>query len=212
MRRTFAFGTALLFALTSAACAGGEDTGDTGAMEDTAADTGAMASGGEMGTDTGGGAMAQTPSWFRVNGNQVEMDIVAGATDAGTSPYWNFNGAFNGQMTITVPEGAQVTINFKNNDPNLAHSIGVSDITASPPPTPMPPPVFEGAISSNPTDMAGATATGATETLTFTASTAGEYSLLCYIAGHAITGMWVKFNVGGEAGVTGAPDVEISMD
>jgi uncharacterized cupredoxin-like copper-binding protein len=38
------------------------------------------------------------------------------------------------------------------------------------------------------------------------ASEAGEYSMVCYIAGHAVSGMWIKFVVSadGEAGVLGA--------
>jgi hypothetical protein len=72
--------------------------------------------------------------------------------------------------------------------------------------------VFAGAISSNPTSPTEATAAGQTETITFTADRAGEYSLLCYVPGHGVAGMWVRFNVGGQPGVTGAPDVQISMD
>jgi uncharacterized cupredoxin-like copper-binding protein len=44
---------------------------------------------------------------------------------------------------------------------------------------------------------------GESETITFTASQAGEYSLVCYVPGHAMIGMYVHFNVSadGEAGV-----------
>lgn len=149
------------------------------------------------------GAMTQ-PDWFRVDGTNVEMDIVAGQTSKGN--YWNYNGAQYGEMTITVPVGSQVTINFQNNDPNMAHSIGISPGFTTAPAVVDPSPVFEGAISANPTSMTEATMPGESEVVTFTASEAGEYSMVCYIAGHAVSGMWIHFNVSaeGEAGVSGA--------
>jgi uncharacterized cupredoxin-like copper-binding protein len=54
--------------------------------------------------------------------------------------------------------------------------------------------------------MTDATAPGGgAETITFTASDAGEYSLVCLIPAHAATGMWMGFTVSaaGEAGVSG---------
>ena len=132
----------------------------------------------------------------------VTLTIVAGQ-DA-TNNNWNFNGYANGNATVTVPEGFAVTINFTNQDPNMAHSIGVSPRPTGPwSATPDPTPVFAGAVSSNPASMTDATVVGETETLTFTATTAGEYALVCYVPGHATAGMWINFNVvsGGEPGV-----------
>ena len=143
------------------------------------------------------------PAWFTVSneGQAVSMDIIAGETDA--KNYWNYNGATDGNMTITVPQGAVVTINFSNQDPNMAHSLGISELMTSPTAAPAPTPVFEGAITSNPTSMVEATLNGQSETITFTADSAGEYAVLCYVPGHAATGMWIRFNVSadGEAGV-----------
>jgi uncharacterized cupredoxin-like copper-binding protein len=141
------------------------------------------------------------PSWFRVDGNQVQMDVVAAASQGGQ---WTFNGGSNGNMTITVPEGAQVTINFRNDDASMVHSIGVAEYAATPPAAPAAEPAFAGAISGNATSVTDATAAGASETITFTADRAGEYMLLCYVPGHGVAGMWVRFNVGGQPGVTGA--------
>ncbi len=179
------------------ACSGPDGGGESGAPS-------AATSSPRPSTTAGGASM---PTWFRVEGNEIEIDIVAGATS--DANYWNFNGAFGGNMTITVPEGARVTINFRNADPVVTHSIGVGPVSDSPPASPAPQPVFEGAMSSNPTSMAHGTGSNESETLTFTASQAGQYALLCYIPGHAITGMWVRFDVGGEPGVAGAPDVQI---
>ena len=139
-----------------------------------------------------------------MDGNNVTLDIVAGQTDKGN--YWNFNGSQFGEMTITVPVGANVTINFSNNDPNMAHSIGINPGFETAPAMVDTTPVFEGAISANPTSMTEATLPGQSTSISFVASEAGNYSMVCYIAGHAVSGMWVHFNVSaeGEAGVQGA--------
>jgi FtsP/CotA-like multicopper oxidase with cupredoxin domain len=204
--RTLSSGLALALALGLVACGPGEPDDNMGEGADTLgtpatppADTGRPPAG-----------AAEMPTWFRVNGNQVEMDVVAGATPDGN--YWNFNGARNGAMTITVPQGAQVTMRFRNDDPNTVHSIGVAAYSPTPPPMPPAEPVFSGAISSNAASPTDATRTGQMETLTFTADRPGEYTLYCYVPGHAAAGMWVRFNVGGTAGVTGAPPgVTITM-
>jgi sulfocyanin len=194
MKRIF-LSTALLFGL--AACGGGEPAADTSEAATEAAPAATEAAAPASGEMT-------MPSWFTVDGSNVSMDIIAGATDRGN--YWNFNGVQFGEMTITVPVGANVTINLSNEDPNMAHSIGVSPGFDTAPAMVEPNPVFEGAISSNPTSMTDATLPGQSETITFTASEAGEYTLVCYIPGHAVSGMWVRFVVSadGDAGVTGA--------
>ena len=196
-KRTLATGAALLLTFGLAACGGGEPAPEAEAPEAAPPAAAPPPAAGGM------------PSWFQVEGNNVTMDIVAGATP--DANHWNFNGATNGAMTITVPEGAQVTINFRNADPAMAHSLGISAFTATPAAAPAAEPAFPGAISADPTSMTASTLTGESETIMFTASTAGEYVLTCYIPGHAISGMWVRFNVGGEAGVTGAPNVQLPM-
>ena len=189
--KRFALSTILLFGL--AACGGSEPAEDAVPAD---ADPAAA----EPVADAAPG----TPDWFRADGSTVEMDIVAGQTDVGQ--YWNFNGAQNGDLTITVPVGATVTINFQNNDPNMGHSIGVAPDFGAPPAMIDATPVFEGAISSNPASMVNATMPGESEAITFTASEAGEYTLVCYIPGHAVSGMWIRLVVSadGEAGVSGS--------
>lgn len=156
-----------------------------------------------------GAGTASMPSWFHVNGNNVDIDIVAGAT--ADNNHWNFNGATNGAMTITVPQGAQVTVNFKNADPAMAHSIGVGPSTTPLPATPAPSPAIPGAITPNAADATKATKANEKASFSFVASQPGEYTLLCYVPGHALAGMWVKLSVGGTPGVTGAPNVPITM-
>jgi sulfocyanin len=195
--KRFSLSTALLFGL--AACGGGEPAADTSSEAGTEAAPAAT----EAAAPAASGEMTM-PSWYTMDGSNVSLDIIAGATDRGN--YWNYNGVQFGEMTITVPVGANVTINFSNEDPNMAHSVGISEGFDTAPAMVEAVAVFDGAMSSNPTSMTDATLPGQSETITFTASEAGEYTMVCYIPGHAVSGMWVRFVVSadGEAGVTGA--------
>ena len=200
MRRIFAGGIAAFFTLGVAACGGGEPGQAEGGMaEDTAA--GMEAEGSEM----GGAAGALTvPDWMTVDesAQTVTLDITAGSTDANNR--WNYNGYYNGNATIVVPEGYEITVNFQNDDPANPHSFGIDDqIGNYPTMYESPEPVFAGAISSGAASMTEATQAGQSETVTFTASEAGEYAMVCYVPAHAATGMWIRFNVSadGQAGV-----------
>ncbi|MSR07320.1 MAG: hypothetical protein EXR93_09690 [Gemmatimonadetes bacterium] len=142
------------------------------------------------------------PDWFSVDhkARTVSMKVVASQNPSHTA--WAFNDHDHGNMTITVPEGYAITIEFTNDD-YMKHSVGlVARPTGEMPTLPDATPVFPGAMSSNPNDQA--TDQGESETLRFTASKRGKYILICLIPSHAIAGMWVNFDVaaGQEAGVT----------
>lgn len=146
----------------------------------------------------------ETPEWMLVDdaAKTVTLDIVAGMTGANNN--WNFNGLTTGEATIVVPEGYAITLNFTNKDPAMTHSVGVSTMEATwPPMFTTVTPVFPGALSKNPTDMASSTMPGESETLTFVADKAGDYALVCYTPAHAVTGMWIGFTVSadGRSGV-----------
>lgn len=182
-----------------AACGGGEPA-DTPQTDDAATPEPAATAEPEIPS----GELAM-PDWYAVDhdAQTVTLDIVAGSDPSNN--YWNYNGAINGEWAITVPEGYTVTINFSNSDPNMAHSLGISsELTgfATPPATE---PVFEGAISEDPGSMIDSTMPGESEVITFVASEAGNYSLVCYIPGHTAVGMWLYFTVaeGQDAGVAG---------
>jgi FtsP/CotA-like multicopper oxidase with cupredoxin domain len=143
------------------------------------------------------------PDWFHVDADAqtVHMTLTAGGT-----PPWHYNDAQHGGQAITVPEGYTVTIDLINEDPIMAHSLGIS---ADAPPfggVVEPIAVFEGAMTENPASMIDGTMPGETETVTFVAEIAGSYTIVCYIAGHSLTGMWLYFNVSsdGSVGVQGA--------
>jgi FtsP/CotA-like multicopper oxidase with cupredoxin domain len=177
--RIKALSAALIFGL--AACGGG----DAPAPADSA-----------PAADAPAAAAPSASDWFIVDedAQTVTINLVAGLTS--DNNYWNYNGLYGGRGGITVPEGFTVTVNFENRDPAMAHSVGVGERTASYPTNfQNPQPVFAGAMSSNPTSMTAATMPGQSETFSFTADAAGEYALICYIAGHAATGMWLPFIV-----------------
>jgi uncharacterized cupredoxin-like copper-binding protein len=162
---------------------------DTTAMEETVPADEGMA-----------GAMS-TPEWMTVDATAmtVTLDIQAGGSDVNN--YWNFNGLYAGHGSISVPTGYSVTINVTNADPTQPHSLGIDEAQESWPATfDAPEPAFAGAITP---DATTGTAPGGTATLTFTADAAGDYSMVCYVPGHAVAGMHVPFTVT-ESGTPGA--------
>ena len=147
---------------------------------------------------------AMPADWISVDdaARTVSITLLAGETDANNR--WNFNGYANGEATVVVPLGYTVTVNFENRDPAHYHSVGVLARAASYPAIfDDATPVFDGAITSNATSMAEATApAGGTQSITFVASEADEYALVCPVPAHAVTGMWIGFEVS-ESGDSG---------
>jgi sulfocyanin len=173
----------LVIAFGLAACGGAAEENGT------EADTTAM----DVETETEPAGMT-TPAWMSVDetAQTVTLQISAGSTDANNR--WNFNGLYAGAGSITVPAGYTVTIDFTNADPTQPHSLGIDEVMASWPATfETVEPVFAGAVSPDATTTG--TAPNGTASITFTATDAGEYAMVCYIPGHAIAGMVVPFNV-----------------
>jgi rusticyanin len=96
---------------------------------------------------------------------------------------------------ITVPVGAQLSIQVINADPDTAHGLVItaSQDTFSPMPMMTSQPEFAGSavwFLGNPTAAGMHTATS-----TFTATTPGTYRYLCPVPGHAQEGMTGNFTV-----------------
>jgi uncharacterized cupredoxin-like copper-binding protein len=105
-----------------------------------------------------------------------------------------------------VPEGFRVNITFVNRDPVNAHSLAIMNQIGDYPAIFVDPvPAFEGAMSPNATDAAKALAPGGSQNVAFVAARAGHYAMICVLPAHALTGMWVRFDVSadGSAGVRG---------
>lgn len=199
MNRILHTSTAALFGLALVACGGGETGQETEATE--------TAAGMEEETAAGGAAATalSMPDWMTVDNDArtVTLDIVSGEDQANNR--WNYNGYANGEVTVVVPQGYEVTIDFRNADPNNPHSVGIDSRTGGNWPATFddPTPAFDGAITSGAASMTDATQPNASETITFTADQAGSYTMVCYVPAHAATGMWIGFEVSadGEAGL-----------
>jgi sulfocyanin len=139
------------------------------------------------------------PSWMTIDpgARKVEMDVVAGFNPNNSS--WNFNGYYEGNLTVVVPEGWRVEIAFTNRDGDVPHSLVV---TADPGPDHLPleagreQAAFSRAYSKSPERGISA---GDQDTIAFTANQTGDFLWFCGVPGHGQSGMWTRFAVVADA-------------
>lgn len=136
------------------------------------------------------------PTWMTVDtgAHKVKMDIVAGFNPNNNN--WNFNGYYNGNLTVVVPEGWRVEINFTNHDANYPHSLVVIEDPGDPAAYPQEAGRAEVAISraysKSPTE---GISSNDKDTVAFKAASAGDYLFYCGVHGHGTSGMWVYFKI-----------------
>jgi len=133
-------------------------------------------------------------SWLAYDASTrtVKFRLIAGMTGGAKSPY-NFNGFTDGELTLVVPEGANVVISFENHDgtPHTAEVIGDG---------PMPNLGIDPAIPRAYTkQLTMGIAQGGTDVMRFKAAPAGRYRIFCGFPGHGISGMWIWFEVSKDA-------------
>lgn len=121
--------------------------------------------------------------------HSAEVSIIAGKADADSG--FDFNGYQKGAMTITVPVGWQVDMQFTNAN-DLPHSLAVLPVGAEKQPAPSAAPVFPGATTK---EFQAGLPKGTKQTLTFEAAKSGTYVLVCGVAGHSVAGMWDRLVV-----------------
>jgi rusticyanin len=95
--------------------------------------------------------------------------------------------------TIIVPKGAQLTVRFINNDATEAHGwivVGKQPPYDFDPKAPVAMPAAKAGVIGDPTS-----AGDGANTVTFTASSTGNYRYICPIPGHAEMGMYGVFIV-----------------
>jgi sulfocyanin len=133
------------------------------------------------------------PSWLAWDAasKTATIAITAGATSANSK--WNFNGASHGGLTITVPLGSRVVIDFTNNDAANSHSVGVV-VPKQPIPASGDGMTFVTPTASTVPFVRGTTR-GKTERFEFQATTAGSYWLICGVPPHGTGGMYLNFVV-----------------
>ncbi len=117
------------------------------------------------------------------NAKTVRFTLVAGYNGANSG--LNFDGYFNGNVEIDVPQGWSVTVMCANKGP-LNHSCAiVADESAGQP-------LFAGAATPNP--GAGLPA-GQQASFTFKPNQTGTFRIACLVPGHEPEGMWIVFKV-----------------
>jgi hypothetical protein len=116
---------------------------------------------------------------------------VAGLT--GLNGALNFNGFRDGGLTLTVPLGWTVVMNFRNHDGMLPHS---AEVVADTHPLPTVPvaPAFPRAFTLR---LDQGLVSEQTDTLRFIAFKGGSYLIFCGVPGHGAAGMWIRFVVSG---------------
>ncbi len=123
----------------------------------------------------------------------VVVTLVAGETPADGG--FNFNGYGHGGMTVTVPLGWTVVVQFQNASA-LPHSAMIAPSAAAQSGAPTATPVFAGGATK---DLSTGLAQGTKATFSFVADKPGTYAIVCAVPGHAAAGMWDKLTVSATA-------------
>ena len=152
---------------------------------------------GAAASQTAGGGRID-PTWLRTDAasKTVDFKLVAGLTN--NNGGMNFNGFGRGGLVLTVPQGWTVALHFKNEDPNLPHSVEVIPEAAAIPTGPVPP-AFEHATTGR---LEQGFSTGQGAEIRFAAAKAGSFLIFCAVPGHGAAGMWIRLAV---SEATGTP-------
>jgi sulfocyanin len=139
------------------------------------------------------------PTWMTVDAgaHKVTIDVVAGFNPNNSN--WNFNGYYDGDITVVVPEGWQVEITLTHRDGEAPHSLVVM---ANPGTDNLPlqagreQGAFPRAYSRSPEQGIAA---GDHDTIAFQTNKSGNFLWFCGVPGHGQSGMWTRFAVNGDA-------------
>lgn len=138
---------------------------------------------------------AAGPSWMKVDAAHKRVSFTVTASDGGANGTLNFNGYANGRMTVTVPAGWRLHIDFVNAGAGaLPHSFEVISKGKIPPQGINP--AIAGAESR---DLVPGIPPLQKDAFDFTASRSGNYLWFCGVPGHGLSGMWDGFVVSSAA-------------
>ena len=148
-----------------------------------------------------GNAQAQAaptidPGWMVAN---PATKTATFALTAGLTPFngaLNFNGFRDGGLTVVVPAGWTLAVNFSNHDGMLPHSVQVIADQKPVPSGAQDTPAIGRAYSNQ---VAEGLPPQSKDKLRFTAQPAGEYLFFCGVPGHGLAGMWIRLRVSSEA-------------
>jgi uncharacterized cupredoxin-like copper-binding protein len=132
------------------------------------------------------------PSWLTVDAGARTAKFLLTAGLTGLNGALNFNGFRDGELTIEVPTGWTVAVEFYNHDGMLPHSAQViPDIQ------PVPTAAMDrAAIARAYTDKVGeGLPPQSKDKMRFVAQPAGSYLIFCGVPGHGRAGMWIRLMV-----------------
>jgi len=135
------------------------------------------------------------PAWLRadVASKTAEFKLVAGLTELNGG--MNFNGFSRGALVVTVPQGGNLVLHFKNQDPNLPHSVEIIPDSGALPSGAVPP-AFEHATTGR---LEQGFSAGQSADVRFVARKAGAFLIFCAVTGHGAAGMWIRLTVSATA-------------
>jgi sulfocyanin len=138
------------------------------------------------------------PVWVRWDPGTKTAQITITANYNEDNAGFNFDGYHGGKLTLTIPTGAKVTVDFTNKA-GLPHSVVITPYADRTEAGNFPL-AFPGSSSPNP--GTGAANVKTAQTFSFTANKAGTYAIVCGVPGHAIGGMWDVLKVANVATAT----------
>src|SRR5213593_4408687 len=144
------------------------------------------------------------PRWLAADtaSKTAMFQLIAGLT--GANGALNFNGFRDGELTLTVPLGWSVVMQFRmrqhavviaelHHDGMLPHSAEVIQDT-HPLPTQPVTPAFPRAVTVR---LAEGLPSEGRDDLRFIADQGGSYLIFCGVPGHGAAGMWIRLEVSG---------------
>ena len=133
------------------------------------------------------------PRWLAADtaSKTAMFQLIAGLT--GANGALNFNGFRDGELTLTVPLGWTVVMQFRNHDGMLPHSAEVIEDT-HPLPTQPVTPAFPRAVTVR---LAEGLPSEGRDDLRFIADRGGSYLIFSGVPGHGAAGMWIRLEVSG---------------
>lgn len=136
------------------------------------------------------------PEWMTFDAQeQVVRLLMVGSAD-GSNGTMNFNGYGNGDMTVVVPFGWKVAVEFQNKGLGaLPHSLAVIN-EVNPLPIEGGVPAFPRALTNR---LVPGMMAGTTDSFEFVANKEGRFLLFCGVTGHGVQGMWDYLVVSKEA-------------
>jgi len=135
---------------------------------------------------------------MHVDAAHKQVSFTVTAAQGGANGTLNYNGYANGQLTVTVPAGWRVHIDFVNSGAGaLPHSLEVIREGKIPPQGTEPPAI----ANAETRDLIAGVPPLQNDTVNFTAQPAGRYFWFCGVPSHGLSGMWDRFVVSGSVSV-----------